>query len=249
MPDPSEASFLVEPFRPTQRPPMARLLLYDDGSIEGESFRIRMDKTTIGSKSADIVIPHDTMISDKHLSIERELRDKVFRWVIRDLESGTGFWVRVRRIELREGSEFLAGNGRYRFHEGKTLGSRQRAELIARFEQGSFPGDQTMQINGFPSVVRIGPSGEVLDGSLALIDTEHWIGRGKSSALAFLNDCFLAERHVCISKTDGKWMAFTEGAPNGIWVRMDQIVVSNSCTFQIGEKRCRFICAWARDET
>jgi hypothetical protein len=99
----------IEPYRPTHRPPMARLTLFDDGSTEGELFRIRKGSTSIGRRDCDINISHDPMIADQHLAIDLERKNGEYRWTIRDLSRESGLWVRVRKIELKEGSEFLVG--------------------------------------------------------------------------------------------------------------------------------------------
>src|SRR4051794_6574272 len=43
------------PHRPVNRPPMALLCAVDDGSEQGEWFRIRGDRTVIGRSQGDVV--------------------------------------------------------------------------------------------------------------------------------------------------------------------------------------------------
>ena len=240
---------------------MARLTLFDDGSVEGEVLRIRSGSTTVGRRGCDINIQHDSMVSDPHLAIDLENKDGVFRWIIRDSKSETGLWVRVRRIELKDGSEFLLGSQRFQFQDSVPLNENDRATMLARIEHGSYSGPASIVGNyyatisqseftlanatlGNPLVVTANASRR-----LTLIDGEYWIGRGPESNMRIPDDPFLASKHVSIIKeASRKWIARTAGAPNGMWVRMKQIIVNNSCTFQIGEQRCRFVCSWTRDQ-
>lgn len=251
----------IEAYRPTHRPPMSRLTLFDDGSVEGELFRIRKGSTSIGRKDCDINIQHDSMISDQHLSIELEGNLGAYRWTIKDLNSESGLWVRVRKIELKEGSEFLVGCQRFQFQDSIRLDEHERNAMLARIENGSYSGAASTPGNSYAKLSRSNylPSSTILlnpivttassSNSLTLIDGEYWIGRGPESAMRIPDDPFLAPKHVCITKESSKtWVARTAGAPNGMWVRMRQIIVNNSCTFQIGEQRCRFVCTWTRDE-
>ena len=257
----SDAELPVESYRPTHRPPMARLTLFDDGAVEGELIRIRNASTTIGRCQCDVNIHHDAMVSDRHLAIDLETKDGGFRWIIKDLNSATGLWVRVRRIELKDGSEFLVGGQRFQFQDSVPLDANARTAMLARIEDGSYSGTTSIPGNFYATLSQSAfiPAGAAIPNplvvtaskasSLPLIDGEYWIGRGPESAMRIPDDPFLASQHVCLAKESGRtWVARTTGAPNGMWVRMKQIVVNNSCTFQIGEQRCRFVCSWSRDE-
>lgn len=243
---------------------MARLTLFDDGSVEGEMFRIKNDVTTIGRQECDINIHHDEMIAKRHLAIDRELKNGVARWIIKDLKSATGLWVRVRKIELKDGAEFLVGGQRIRFQESLPIDASTREAMLDRIENGSYSGTASIASHAYSTLcreeyapARSVPTNPLVDtgklavhgSSLTLIDGEYWIGRGTECEMRIPDDVFLAFKHACIARSnDRRWIARTEGAPNGMWVRMDQIIVNRSCTFQIGEQRCRFVCAWTRDE-
>ncbi len=59
-------------FRPTKRPPMAILQIFDDGRESCETVRVREDSTTIGrSKKCDICIPHDAKIEKTAFSRQK----------------------------------------------------------------------------------------------------------------------------------------------------------------------------------
>ena len=50
-------------YRPTLRPPMAVLTVFDDGKHEGEQIRLRGNRFIVGRTEGDLMIPHDGMIS------------------------------------------------------------------------------------------------------------------------------------------------------------------------------------------
>ncbi len=252
----------VEMFHPLYRPPMARLVLFDDGSYEGETIRIRADVTTIGRCGCDVTIPHDPMIAGHHLTILREIKGVQYRWIIKNNRDTSGFWIRTRRVDLREGTEFIAGTHRFRYQEGKALDPSLQEALVQRLESGSFPGANTIQDGGFATIENFAfcldsasPQKKHNRTRLNLIDEEYWIGRGAVCAMQIPEDLFLATKHVCIRKelrsesmVATKWVARTDGGPNGMWTNTKEIVVNKSCTFQIGEQRCRFVCSWSRSE-
>ena len=103
------------PFRPTARPPVAMLTVFDDGKTDGEIIRIRDHRFIIGRTEGDFCIPLDGRISARHLEITHQLVGGLHRWVVTDLQSTHGMFVRVSRTVLADKAEFLVGKGRYRF--------------------------------------------------------------------------------------------------------------------------------------
>src|SRR5271170_3053914 len=53
------------PFRPTVRPPVAVLTVFDDGKTDGEMIRIRDHRFIIGRAEGDLCIPLDGRMSAK----------------------------------------------------------------------------------------------------------------------------------------------------------------------------------------
>ena len=50
----------------------------------------------------------------------------------------------------------------------------------------------------------------------------------------------IKRRHVRLHReASGAWQAQNNKSPNGLWYRMPQITVTNTCLFQIGEQRFR----------
>jgi len=108
-------------FRPTVRPPVAVLTVCDDGKLDGEVIRIRDQRFVIGRIEGDLKIPIDGRISSRHVEITLQTVGGLHRWVVTDLQSTHGMFVRVSRTVLAERAEFLVGNGRYRFDSPQAL--------------------------------------------------------------------------------------------------------------------------------
>src|SRR5579872_5686486 len=113
-PKPVEAARPVENYRPTSRPQTALLVVCDDGRTEGDIIRLRSDRFEIGRTEGDLIIPHDSLISGRHVEITRQSMGGRYRWVVTDLNSMNGLFVRVSRAVLSDLSEILVGRGRYR---------------------------------------------------------------------------------------------------------------------------------------
>ncbi|MDZ4848608.1 MAG: FHA domain-containing protein [Pirellulaceae bacterium] len=249
--DDSARSIPIESFRPTLRPPIANLTIFDDGEKDGEIVRLRREEYFIGRSQGDIQIAHDSLISDPHLSLRRDRTDNGYLWIVSDLESRTGLWMRVRRIELREETEFLLGRGCYRFRTAVADPSEIDNSLEACVNRGSLFG-QTMDTNldGFTcayptleSIDRDNGPGTKAAKKLILVDNEYWIGRDVSCGLRASSDTFLMPRHCRIFSEGGKWFAESMPGPNGMWIRRLRIIVDSSSTFQIGEQRFRLVCS------
>ena len=89
-------------YRPTQRPPLALLTVLDDGKSEGEVVRLRADRFVIGRSEGDLLIPHDQQISARHIEITRQRSGDKYRWVVTDLQSSNGLFIRVSRTILAD---------------------------------------------------------------------------------------------------------------------------------------------------
>src|SRR5262249_32462607 len=114
-PTPPGPGRAVSPFRPTLRPPIPVLTVCDDGKADGEVIRIRDGRFVIGRTEGDFCIPLDGRISARHVEITHQLVGGLHRWVLTDLRSTHGMFVRVSRTALADKAEFLVGGGRYRF--------------------------------------------------------------------------------------------------------------------------------------
>ena len=62
--------------------------------------------------SCDIVIASDRYLSREHV---RFYQDATGRWMLEDLKSRNGVWVRVRRLRVENTIDFQLGQQRFRF--------------------------------------------------------------------------------------------------------------------------------------
>jgi pSer/pThr/pTyr-binding forkhead associated (FHA) protein len=226
------------PYRPTVRPPIATLTLFDDGKTDGEAIRIRTDRFVIGRSEGDFRIPHDELISARHVEVTRQKIGEAYRWIITDLQTTNGMFVRVSRTVLADKAEFLVGNGRYRFvaptgvlERTVDLPADARPSTTRAWETPSPTPQQ-------PTLV------ELLTGAngarIPLVKSEYWIGSDPSCAVCRPEDPFVEPRHARLSvDANGVWHAQNNKSANGLWYRVPQIMVDDACLFQIGEQRLR----------
>jgi FHA domain len=227
----------VSPFRPTARPPVAVLTVFDDGKNDGEIIRIRDPRFTIGRTEGDLRIPVDGRISSRHVEITLQPIAGLHRWVVTDLQSTHGLFVRVSRTVLNDRPEFLVGNGRYRFEtrRGMAEATVDQDGEPARFGQTRGWGESP---SPFPAPAVTEMLGNEIGDRILLIKAEYWIGSDPTCAICRSDDPFCEPRHVRLFRgSRGGWHAEHEKTLNGLWMRMAQIVVDSTVRFQIGERR------------
>ena len=236
-PQPPPARTAVS-FRPTVRPPIAVLTVFDDGKTDGEMLRIRNHRFIIGRTEGDLCIPADGRISARHLEITHQLVGGLHRWVVTDLQSTHGMFVRVRRTALADKAEFLVGNGRYRFDApvvdaGPTI-DHEPNEGGFSATHGWNEGASTFRP---PAVTEL--IGSEIGNRMLLIKTEYWIGSDPSCPICRPDDPFCEPRHIRLYRggSRGGWHAEHPNTQNGLWLRMPQISVESTAQFQIGEQR------------
>jgi pSer/pThr/pTyr-binding forkhead associated (FHA) protein len=221
-------------FRPVRRPSMAMVCLLDDGKSEGEWIRLRRDVTVIGRSEGEILIPHETEMSGRHLAISRLSDKDRFRWFLNDLDSRNGSFARISKTILRHGQEMLLGGKRYKFNAANvaaTVTPESGAQATRAF--------QSVQATDLiPSLVEITPRGE--GQRLFLKQQENWIGRDASlCSVVLANDMLVSPRHAKIFKdAKGIWYLENAGSRNGTWMRFKKLPVDTFSQFQVGEQRC-----------
>jgi len=226
-------------FKPTRRPPICVLTVFDDGKTEGEVIRIRGDRFTIGRAEGDFLIPHDDQISSKHIEITRQLVSGEHRWVVTDLQSTNGLFLRVSRTILKDRAEFLVGNGRYRFEQG----GQQLADTVDHIASGPIPAgtvgsDQVAPAGSSAALVELVAGG--IGTRQILTKNEYWIGSDPGCAFCRSADSFVEPRHVRVFRApDGIWHAQNNKTANGVWLKVPQVSVEESVLCQIGEQRLR----------
>ncbi len=229
-------------FRPTARPPVALLTVHDDGKNDGEVIRLRQPRFVIGRTEGDLVIPIDGRISSRHVEITHQVVGGLHRWVVTDLQSTHGMFVRVSRTALADKAEFLVGNGRYRLDIPQPVGEATAdfvAERLAETPARPAAGTRARAPFRPPALTEL--LGKEIGNRVVLVKPEYWIGSDPSCALCRLDDPFCEPRHLPASSaaSRGHWHAEHNKALNGLWLRMPQIVAESKIEFQIGEQRFR----------
>lgn len=234
----ASGEFVAQVERPLLRPPVALLCVLDDGKTEGEWVRLRADRTVIGRAEGDIRIPHDGAISGQHAELVRERGTSGFRWVLADLKSTNGTFVRIGATLLRHDNEFLLGSGRYRFEAAATAAAPPPPGAAMQTTQ-AWAGAPIQSL--VPSLVELGPAGPLR--RIHLMLPEYEIGRdAKSCAIARPDDVFLNARHARLHRdAKGLWHLENHKSLNGLWLRIvEPMPLGAACQFRMGEQRFIF---------
>jgi hypothetical protein len=224
-------------YRPTARPPIPMLIIFDDGRMEGEVIRIREPRFVIGRTEGDLRFPLDGRMSSRHVEITHQYVGGMHRWVVTDLQSTHGMFVRVSKTVLADKAEILVGNGRYRFDA-----PQPETATTAAFGPEDPNRGVTRGWDDAPSPFRPPALTELIGNEIGnrtlLVKNEYWIGSDPSCPIGRPDDPFCEGRHVRLyRKPQGAWHAEHNKTLNGLWLRMSQITVDAMVHFQIGEQR------------
>jgi pSer/pThr/pTyr-binding forkhead associated (FHA) protein len=235
---PPVAARSASPFRPTARPPIALLTVFDDGRTDGEVIRVREPCFLIGRTEGHLRIPLDGRISARHVEITYQNVGGLHRWVITDLQSTHGLFVRVSRTVLADEAEILVGNGRYRFDAPQADAGATTADYGAYEPGRGATHGWTDDPSPFRPPALTELLGSVIGNRILLVKPEYWIGSDPACAISRPDDPFCEPRHVRLyRKPKGGWHAEHNKTPNGLWLRMSQLTVESMAQFQIGEQR------------
>ncbi len=201
-------------FRPTRRPPMATLRVYDDDQRDAETVRIRQTPFVIGRQDGELVIGHERQMSRRHARIDRMQEGDSWRWYLGDLRSTNGTFLRVERAPLQDGTELLIGGELVRFVESLS--------------------------GGAPSLLRVAPGAD--EERVALTEDVHLVGSDRTACLPFLADSdYLDPQHIRFEHRGGQWTAADLRSTNHLWVAISKRVeLTDQSMFQIGEQRFGF---------
>jgi hypothetical protein len=215
------------------------LVVCDDGKRTGEVIRLRGPRFVIGRTEGDLLLGADELVSARHAEIVCQQVGGGYRWVVADLQSRNGLYVRVHRTYLADGAEFLVGQGRYRFDLPPAAGGGETTDEIPDLADGSGTRGQDSATELRPMLTELTAAGPVA--RIPLLGAEAWVGSDAGCVVRRPHDPFVAPRHVRLAY-DGKrraWRAANNRTDNGLWVRVLQIAVTRECSFQIGEQRFR----------
>jgi len=226
------------PHRPVLRPSVPELVVLDDGEQEsGEVHRLRAGVTLIGRVEGQIQLPHDALVSSRHAEIVREGAGRSCRWLLRDLGSANGTFVRCGRSLLQPESLLILGSRRFRFQPpsppvGEAGPPGQPGRTLAI--------DMAVERAGWcPSLIETGQAQGGLE--LRLDREELSLGRpGVGNRLA-IDDPLLAAHHARIIRdAAGRWLIEAHPSRNGVWVQVAAVHLTSRCWFQVGEQRFLF---------
>ena len=225
------------PYRPTVRPPVPILTVFDDGRAEGEVIRIRQPKFIIGRTEGDLRVPIDGRMSARHIEITHQVVGGRHRWVVTDLQSTHGLFVRVSRTALADGAEFLVGNGRYRFDAAQAQPDATVDQVPGVGTSGRTQGlDEGAETFRPPALTEL--IGKEVGNRVLLVKQEYWIGTDPRCQVCRSDDPFCEARHARLHRSPrGHWHAEHDKTKNGLWLRMPQIVAESMIYFQVGEQR------------
>lgn len=229
-------------YRSSYRWPAPRILICDDGSLEeGETVYVRSDTTVIGRTKGDIVIGHDTAMSGSHAELTRRDFGGKYQWVLRDLGSSNGTFVRARAVTLKPGITVQLGSKRYRFElpSGTQMnpanGDANDAKTLLVSDFRSIPDD------ALPALVEGSSPHSAAQVRYPFKTTRVTIGRPGCGNNIELDDLCLARLHAVVTRdVTGAWQLQAQPSLNGVWVRVDAIPLTNNNHFQCGEQRFRF---------
>jgi pSer/pThr/pTyr-binding forkhead associated (FHA) protein len=220
-------------FRPTARPPVPILTVFDDGKLEGELIRIRTPRFTIGRTDGDLRFPLDGRMSARHVEITHKVVDGRLGWVVIDLQSTHGLFVRVSRTNLSDNAEILVGGGRYRFEQSPPDPDAADTGETQPWSDG--PGREPVRPPALTELLGREPGTRIL-----LVQNEYWIGSDPSCPIHRPDDPFCEPRHARVYRsTKGGWLVDHNKTQNGLWLRMTQMSAESMIYFQIGEQRFR----------
>ena len=202
------------------------------------SIRIRDHRFIIGRTEGDLRIPLDGRISARHVEITHQVVGGLHRWVVTDLQSTHGMFVRVSRTVLADKAEFLVGNGRYRF-DAPQADAGQTVDQVTNEAGFSETHGWDEGASPFRPAAVTELIGSEIGNRALLVKDEYWIGSDPSCPICRPDDPFCEPRHVRLYRggSRGGWHAEHHKTPNGLWLRMPQITVESTAQFQIGEQR------------
>jgi len=223
-------------YRPAIRPLVPRLTLLDDGAAaEGETVRLRDGVTLIGRTEGQVRLPHDPLVSGRHAEIIREGSARPHRWVLHDLGSSNGTFVRCVRTVLRPDALLILGGRRFRFRPSPSPASPPVDRSVTMAVDLAAPPSA-----GSPALVETGPAEGGLE--LPLTGADLLLGRPGHHNAIEIDDPLLAPRHARIRReTSGRWLLEALPSLNGVWAQIKLVPLAAMCRFQIGEQRFLFV--------
>jgi len=225
-----------EPFRPVIRPAVPRLVILDDGDqAGGEIVRLREASTFVGRDEGHVRLPHDPLVSGRHAEIVRQGTGHGSRWVLRDLGSANGTFVRCGRAVLRPDRLLIIGGRRLRFRPAGVMPEEASLPAGTRLMDAA-----AVASTSWPALVETAQSAggrEFLLGGASL-----FLGRPGCGNAVEWDDPLLAPRHARVFRgATGGWTIEALPSLNGVWMQVAEVELADLCRFQCGEQRFLFL--------
>jgi len=196
------------PWVPTRRPALTLLHVVDDGRDSGETVRLRDDVLLVGKTTGGVRIPHDPFLEEAHARLDRLPGGG---WLLTDLGSRDGTWVRATTARFRPGQAFRIGSTTLAF-DGEALHARGPGEAVS------------IPVPAAPFLV--GRSNAA--SAAALPEGVAFVG---------IDDRHVSPVHAEIFERRGTLRIVNHGL-NGLWVRVvSPVRLRATAQFQCGEQR------------
>ena len=220
-------------YKPTRRALVPLLTILDDGNpTAGEVIRIREPVTVIGRTEGHVKIQNDFQVSTRHAELVRESTPSSYRWLLRDLQSANGTFVRCTKALLRPDRIIILGSRRFRFQPA--------VQMIDQNEPGTYLIDnQHSPQLLWPALIETASHSTAME--IRLRGSSNLIGRPGCGNDVELDDPLIASQHAIISQTSGgEWRIEAKPSKNGLWIQVTAIALVGTCRFQCGEQRFLF---------
>lgn len=233
---PAGPGFGEELYRPLIRPGVPRLVMLDDGEqAAGEIYRLREATTVFGRSEGQVRLPHDALVSARHAEIVRGGTARPYTWLLRDLGSSNGTFVRCRRAILRPDRLVLLGGRRLRFRAAAGAGAGAAETAGTTLVDAA-----AVRAAVWPMLVETTQAAGGME--LALTGAELVLGRAGCGNTLEIADPQLAPHHGRIFRDPGgQWIIEAMPSLNGIWIQIEAVQLAGVCRFQVGEQRFVFM--------
>jgi hypothetical protein len=198
------------------------ITVLDDGSLDhGEDVRMRLETLTLGRTSGDLRIPNDPTMSEVHAEIRRTPSRGGYQWLLHDLKSINGTFMRCVHAVLDEKTSFILGSRRFRI----------RLPMEPTGTDLPQPRAVLTEASAKPEAL------EYLLESDTLV-----IGGMYGKADIGVDDPLLEDRHATLKRTQaGTWTITAEESRNGVWVSISEAALFHNSYFRCGEQLFRFV--------
>jgi hypothetical protein len=237
-----------QPFLPRQRPVYPKLTIVDDGADisaavaepAGEVIRLRRAAFVLGRNQGDLTFPAETMMSGEHAKISLDkIAPGVWCWMLHDLESRHGLFIRIKETFLENGCELLIGATKLRISLSSVFSTRNRQPSSVE----NFLCYNSSDTAKFPALSLESYSQESTRKLLRLTKRKYEIGSKVEGNGRIDGDPFMEPHHLTLHCPDGQaWKALDQNSYNGTWLRIRSAPLTHQSVFMAGEQRFHFHC-------